>query len=85
MSGIIQAAPSETYLGIAKVEERYDVDRTTVWRWCRAGTFPRPLYLSGLRRWRLSDLEAWERDRLETASNGKRGAGLASTSLRAPQ
>lgn len=31
----------------------------TLWRWCKAGTFPQPVYFGARRRWRLADVEAW--------------------------
>jgi prophage regulatory protein len=37
--------------------------RTTLWRWCRQGRFPKPLKLGPNRRgWRRSELRAWARD-----------------------
>ncbi len=50
------------FLSDKAVGERYDVTRTTIWRWRKLDpTFPQPITLSpGCVRWRLSDLEAWE-------------------------
>ena len=37
--------------------------RTTLWRWCRQGRFPKPQKLGPNRRgWRRSELRAWARD-----------------------
>lgn len=47
-------------VGVAELEERLNVDRRSVARWCRAGTFPAPLYLAGRKVWHLQVVEAWE-------------------------
>ncbi|NDW46550.1 AlpA family phage regulatory protein [Ruegeria sp. PrR005] len=56
---------THTYLPDTKVAERYDVHRTTPWRWAKTDpSFPKPVVLSpGCTRWRLADLEAWEQSR----------------------
>lgn len=53
---------AETYLSDTKVAGRYDVHRSTPWRWLKTDPrFPAPFTLSpGCTRWRLSDLEEWE-------------------------
>jgi predicted DNA-binding transcriptional regulator AlpA len=47
-------------LGIAEVEARENVDRSTISRWVRKGTFPTPHYLGRKRAWFLSEIELWE-------------------------
>lgn len=45
---------------------RYGVNRSTVWRWTQHGKFPQPVKLSaGCTRWKLAEVEAWERSRGE--------------------
>lgn len=53
------------YLQDTHVAERYGVSRATPWRWLKTdSTFPKPVPLSpGCSRWRLKDLEAWERSK----------------------
>ncbi len=46
-------------LGISALEEKLDVGRVTIWRWCSAGTFPAPIYVGRDRKWRLADVEEW--------------------------
>ena len=42
------------------------VARSTLWRWCKAGTFPRPVKLAERAvAWRRSDVERWIEDRPE--------------------
>ncbi|MBC8381409.1 MAG: AlpA family phage regulatory protein [SAR92 clade bacterium] len=48
------------YLSDKNLAIRYDVCRTTIWRWTRTGKFPKPVKLGGATRWRLSDIETWE-------------------------
>ena len=57
--------PATAFLTAGQVELRYQISAVTRWRWVRAGAFPAPLKLSGDRvlRWRVADLEAWERAR----------------------
>lgn len=31
--------------------------RSTIWRWAKSGTLPRPLRIGGASRWRFSDLQ----------------------------
>ncbi len=51
------------YLRDKQVAERFGVDRATVWKWSREGNFPKPVRLSaGCTRWKLKDIEAWERE-----------------------
>jgi len=47
-------------LGIRDLEARLGADRSTIWRWYRAGKFPEPHYIGDRRVWLLSDVEAWE-------------------------
>lgn len=51
------------FMSDRQVAERYGVSAPTVWRWVKdqAG-FPQPVKLSpGCTRWRLADLEAFEK------------------------
>jgi len=52
------------YFSDRQVASRYNVDRTTWWRWVNNGQAPKPIKLSpGCTRWRVSDLEQWEEER----------------------
>ncbi|ABI55992.1 helix-turn-helix transcriptional regulator [Alkalilimnicola ehrlichii] len=54
-------AQQTTYLSLRQITERYNVHKSTAWRWVAAGRFPKPVKLSpGCTRWKLSDLEQWE-------------------------
>ena len=56
---------AEIYLSDTQVAARYGVHRTTPWRWEKTDeTFPKPIRLTaGCTRWRLSQLEVWEKKR----------------------
>jgi predicted DNA-binding transcriptional regulator AlpA len=58
------------FLTDRQVGERYNVTRTTVWRWRKVDpTFPKPVMLSpGCVRFRLADLEAWELTKAASAA-----------------
>jgi predicted DNA-binding transcriptional regulator AlpA len=56
--------PSEIWLLAADVRKRYG-DASVMWldrRLKDDSGFPKPVYLGRQRYWRLSELEAWERD-----------------------
>ena len=48
------------YLSDKSLAKRFSVCRTTIWRWCREGEFPKPIKFGGATRWRLAEIEAWE-------------------------
>lgn len=57
---------SAIYVSDRQVAERFSVSRTTPWRWVKTRNFPQPVKLSpGCTRWRLADVEAWEREVLQ--------------------
>jgi len=54
---------SSQYLTDRSLAARYEVARSTIWRWLSTNPdFPRPVKLAGSTRWRLSDLEKWEQE-----------------------
>jgi prophage regulatory protein len=64
------ASPSQL-LKPAQVQALTTLDRVTLWRKCRAGTFPQPLRISENRiAWRSSDIETWMSS-CEPASDGE--------------
>lgn len=54
------------YLSDRQLGERFSVNRITIWRWARTDPdFPQPVKLTpGCSRWRLADIEIWERRRV---------------------
>ena len=57
--------PQVPYLSDMAVADRYSVSRPTVWRWTKTLIgFPQPVKISsGTTRWRLADLQAFDRAR----------------------
>jgi prophage regulatory protein len=48
------------FLRDIEVAIRYDISRSTIWRWLKEGKFPRPVKLGAAStRWLISDLEEW--------------------------
>ncbi|SFO30433.1 transcriptional regulator, AlpA family [Roseovarius lutimaris] len=60
---------AETYLSDHHLSARYNVHRSTPWRWTNTDpTFPKPVKLSPqCSRWKLSEIEAWETRRAASA------------------
>lgn len=53
-----------TYLRDTDLAERFQVSRSTIWRWTRRGQFPAPVKISdGFVRWRQADVDSWEDQR----------------------
>ena len=48
------------FLTDIEVSNRYGISRPTVWRWAKAGTFPKPKKLNGSARWKLEEIQQWE-------------------------
>lgn len=70
---------NSTFLTSSSVCQRYQIGRTTLWRWENGepqNGFPRPLAISTRKRWRLSDLEAWEQS-LQAANDSEAQAAAA--------
>lgn len=49
------------YLSDKALTGRYEVSRSTIWRWLHEGKLPQPIKINGSTRWLLSDLEAFEK------------------------
>lgn len=55
-------ADPRLYLSVQRVARRYDVSVATIWRWVKAGEFPKPRKIAGrITRWAVADLEAYDR------------------------
>lgn len=56
----------QEYLRSQEVVARLGIGQSTLFRWVKEGRFPQPIR-AGKRftRWRLSDVERWEEDRLQ--------------------
>lgn len=55
---------NDFYLSVSQVTARLGVSRASLYRWIAADDFPRGHHFSaGCRRWKLSDVLAWEMTR----------------------
>lgn len=53
--------PAQAYASDKILARRYDVSRTTIWRWARTGLIPAPYrFTSQCSRWKLSEIIEWE-------------------------
>lgn len=64
-----EAHVPETYITDRQLATRYNVHHLTPRRWVRDNPeFPRPIKLTpGCSRWKLSEIEAWETGKCQTA------------------
>lgn len=69
---ILEAAA--VWVGASTVGKMLDTHPVTLWRWCRAGTFPAPIYFGNQRRWRLADVEQWIAAQAAKTSDPRHGA-----------
>lgn len=57
------AAPATSFLDqmlcLAEVEARVGLKKSAIYQGCKAGTFPAPVKLGRLTRWRLSAIAEW--------------------------
>jgi predicted DNA-binding transcriptional regulator AlpA len=59
------------FLSSKVIRERYGISSMTLWRWERSSTmgFPKPMNVNGRKRYKLSEIEAWERTRAAATQN----------------
>jgi predicted DNA-binding transcriptional regulator AlpA len=66
----IRVSDDARYLTTGQVRERFGVSDMWVYRYIRDHGFPKPVKFGGptsARRWRLSEIEQWERERIKAA------------------
>jgi prophage regulatory protein len=57
----VQAVNQQKYADVQALAARYDVHPATIWRWVKAGRFPKPVQLSpGVTRWNSAEVEAFD-------------------------
>jgi predicted DNA-binding transcriptional regulator AlpA len=58
------------YVSDSQLAERYDVSRSTIWRWVKRGVLPQPVQISpGCTRWLSDEIES-----RDNARNSERSA-----------
>lgn len=72
-----ETEPESPLISDQTVANRYGVSRPTIWRWTNTlEGFPQPIKVSGgTTRWKLTDLQAFDRSRLEKPSQPRRKIG----------
>jgi predicted DNA-binding transcriptional regulator AlpA len=54
----------QRYVSDVQLAKRYDVSRSTVWRWASRGILPEPVRISpGVTRWRFDEIERRDAER----------------------
>jgi predicted DNA-binding transcriptional regulator AlpA len=68
----IQVSDDARFLTSGQIRERYNCSDMSIYRHMAAHGFPKPVKFGGptsARRWRLSEIEEWERERAKLAGN----------------
>jgi prophage regulatory protein len=50
------------YVSDKTLAARYDVSRSTIWRWSHIGQLPKPVKIFGSTRWAISEIERSEKE-----------------------
>lgn len=58
----------EVFMKIGDVATRYKVTRDAVHKWVRQGSFPPGVHFGRAHRWPLSQIKAWEAERLNESA-----------------
>ena len=54
------------------LKQRLGVSGSTIWSWCKKGTFPKPTKLSeNYTAWNAAEVEAWAQSRIAASQVGK--------------
>lgn len=63
--------PAQFYR-LPQLKARLSVSGSTIWSWCKKGTFPKPTKLSeNCTAWHAADVEAWAQARIAASQAGK--------------
>jgi predicted DNA-binding transcriptional regulator AlpA len=54
----------EKLLSVSELEAIIGIERSTIFRWYKAGKFPAPSHLMGKRVWPVSEIETWVAENL---------------------
>ena len=54
----------QKYVSDSQLADRYEVSRSTIWRWTNKGVLPAPVQITpGCTRWRADEIEARDAER----------------------
>jgi prophage regulatory protein len=63
--------PAQFYR-LPTLKQRLGVSGSTIWSWCKKGTFPKPTKLSeNCTAWNAAEVEAWAQSRIAASQAGK--------------
>ncbi|MFT5888868.1 MAG: prophage regulatory protein [Zhongshania sp.] len=57
----MQSNLTPQFFSVKALAGRWDVSRSTIWRWRAEGKLPDPIKINGSTRWPLPDIEALEK------------------------
>ena len=63
-----QQFTNDPFVKAPAVVAHFDITGMTLWRWVRAGKFPNPRYINGIRYWKQSEIEQAEIDMSKPAT-----------------
>ncbi|PSJ45379.1 AlpA family phage regulatory protein [Zobellella taiwanensis] len=55
----MDAIHQDRLLNVKQVQALVPASRVSIWRWEKAGKFPKSVKLGGTTRWRESDIQKW--------------------------
>ncbi len=57
---------SPQFYRLPQLSQRLGVSGSTIWGWCKKGTFPKPIKLGeNTTAWNAADVDAWAKNRIE--------------------
>ena len=68
--------PNKKWLNTRDLRARELPDNTTLYRWTKAGSFPKPLYMGSVKVWERATIEAWEAGHIVAAPAREPAANL---------
>lgn len=74
MTNATQQAKPQTaqFYRLPQLKARLNVSGSTVWNWCKKGTFPKPIKLSeNCTAWDAAAVEAWAQSRIAASQTEK--------------
>ena len=62
----------KVYYEVSELTHRYQIDRSTLYRWMEENGYPRQLNFSGGKAlWKAKEVHAWEAKKHEESANGQ--------------
>ena len=69
MQTVTKSKPTQAWLSDKDLAQRYGVSRISIWRWAKAGKFPKPRKIGkNTSRWSADEIEAHDKGKIEGVS-----------------